>query len=100
MNIEYRVVGDGEISFGGGQDVTDLMNALEGAAVNTAAANNADTNGAAENKSIQALDTTSDPTSIKGTVVSQGSATAVTVAATTTAAAAAAVHTGLHEQGS
>ncbi|KAL7625807.1 hypothetical protein AAE478_005030 [Parahypoxylon ruwenzoriense] len=31
------VVGDGEISFGGGQDVTSLMNALEGAAVNAAA---------------------------------------------------------------
>ncbi|KAI1661175.1 hypothetical protein F4813DRAFT_385709 [Daldinia decipiens] len=30
------VVGDGEISFGGGQDVTSLMNALEGAAVNAA----------------------------------------------------------------
>ncbi|KAL3423833.1 hypothetical protein PVAG01_05580 [Phlyctema vagabunda] len=33
------VVGDGEISFGGKQDVTNLMNALEGAAVNGAAAN-------------------------------------------------------------
>lgn len=30
------VVGDGEISFGGGQDVSNLMNALEGAAVNAA----------------------------------------------------------------
>ncbi|KAL1895229.1 hypothetical protein Sste5346_005374 [Sporothrix stenoceras] len=37
------VVGDGEISFGGNQDVSNLMNVLEGAAVNTAAnvANNA-----------------------------------------------------------
>ncbi|KAK1754661.1 hypothetical protein QBC47DRAFT_447651 [Echria macrotheca] len=36
------VVGDGEISFGGKQDVTSLMNALEGAAVSAAAnANNA-----------------------------------------------------------
>ncbi|KAI1406020.1 hypothetical protein F4819DRAFT_508367 [Hypoxylon fuscum] len=37
------VVGDGEISFGGGQDVTNLMNALEGAAVSAASgtANNA-----------------------------------------------------------
>src|SRR5689334_7397014 len=33
------VVGDGEISFGGKADVTNLMNALEGAAVNGAAAN-------------------------------------------------------------
>jgi hypothetical protein len=36
------VVGDGEISFGGKQDVSNLMNALEGAAV-TAAANGAAT---------------------------------------------------------
>ncbi|KAI1414551.1 hypothetical protein F5Y13DRAFT_17354 [Hypoxylon sp. FL1857] len=40
------VVGDGEISFGGGQDVTNLMNALEGAAVNAATGT---TNGATEN---------------------------------------------------
>jgi hypothetical protein len=32
------VVGDGEISFGGKQDVSNLMNALEGAAVSGAAA--------------------------------------------------------------
>ena len=31
------VVGDGEISFGGRQDVTSLMNVLEGAAVSAAA---------------------------------------------------------------
>lgn len=31
------VVGDGEISFGGRQDVSSLMNVLEGAAVNAAA---------------------------------------------------------------
>ena len=36
------VVGDGEISFGGDQDVSNLMNALEGAAVT-----NAQNNGAA-----------------------------------------------------
>jgi hypothetical protein len=35
------VVGDGEISFGGKQDVANLMNALEGAAVSGAAANGA-----------------------------------------------------------
>jgi hypothetical protein len=35
------VVGDGEISFGGKQDVSNLMNALEGAAVSGAAANGA-----------------------------------------------------------
>ncbi|KIH90835.1 hypothetical protein SPBR_00838 [Sporothrix brasiliensis 5110] len=42
------VVGDGEISFGGEQDVSKLMNVLEGAAVNTAAtvANNAANNAA------------------------------------------------------
>lgn len=32
-----RPTGDGEISFGGRQDVSSLMNALEGAAVNAAA---------------------------------------------------------------
>ncbi|KAI0514449.1 hypothetical protein F5B22DRAFT_647758 [Xylaria bambusicola] len=49
------VVGDGEISFGGGQDVTSLLNALEGAAVNSAGASNgaAANNAAAED--IQAL---------------------------------------------
>ncbi|KAK5630777.1 hypothetical protein RRF57_006492 [Xylaria bambusicola] len=49
------VVGDGEISFGGGQDVTNLLNALEGAAVNSAGASNgaATNNAAAED--IQAL---------------------------------------------
>jgi hypothetical protein len=35
------VVGDGEISFGGKQDVSNLMNALEGAAVSGAVANGA-----------------------------------------------------------
>jgi hypothetical protein len=35
------VVGDGEISFGGQQDVSALMTALQGAAVNTAVANGA-----------------------------------------------------------
>jgi len=30
-------IGDGEISFGGGQDVSDLVNTLEGAAVTAAA---------------------------------------------------------------
>lgn len=40
-----RSTGDGEISFGGGQDVSNLINALEGAAVN--AASGAATNGAA-----------------------------------------------------
>ncbi|ORY71863.1 uncharacterized protein BCR38DRAFT_22248 [Pseudomassariella vexata] len=35
------VVGDGEISFGGNQDVTSLMNALEGAAVSAAAGSGA-----------------------------------------------------------
>lgn len=35
------VVGDGEISFGGKADVSNLMNALEGAAVSGAAANGA-----------------------------------------------------------
>jgi hypothetical protein len=41
------VVGDGEISFGGKQDVSNLMNALEGAAVAGGAANGAGTAAAA-----------------------------------------------------
>ncbi|GAP89139.1 hypothetical protein SAMD00023353_0902060 [Rosellinia necatrix] len=52
------VVGDGEISFGGNQDVTALLNALEGAAVTSATANGGATNGAANNdvaQDIQAL---------------------------------------------
>ncbi|KAF7875172.1 hypothetical protein EAF04_002344 [Stromatinia cepivora] len=42
------VVGDGEISFGGKADVSNLMNALEGAAVTGAATNGAAANGAAK----------------------------------------------------
>lgn len=45
------VVGDGEISFGGKQDVTNLMNALEGAAVNAASGN---FNSGNTNTSVQA----------------------------------------------
>ncbi|KAI1125383.1 hypothetical protein F5Y10DRAFT_279564 [Nemania abortiva] len=78
------VVGDGEISFGGGQDVTSLLNALEGAAVTGAAANTA-TNGAAEN--VQAVEAASDPTPAEETVAAQGSET-VTPAAEATPAAA------------
>ncbi|EGZ74802.1 hypothetical protein NEUTE2DRAFT_155395 [Neurospora tetrasperma FGSC 2509] len=53
------VVGDGEISFGGKQDVSTLMNALEGAAVNAAAgaASNApvaSAPAAGEKKTVQA----------------------------------------------
>lgn len=56
------VVGDGEISFGGGQDVTNLLNALEGAAVTSAGAatNNAATDNVAQD--IQALAVPADPT--------------------------------------
>ncbi|TGO13975.1 hypothetical protein BTUL_0060g00320 [Botrytis tulipae] len=49
------VVGDGEISFGGKADVSNLMNALEGAAVTGAATNNgAAANGAAATTPPQA----------------------------------------------
>ncbi|KAF7904067.1 hypothetical protein EAF00_001401 [Botryotinia globosa] len=49
------VVGDGEISFGGKADVSNLMNALEGAAVAGAATNNgAAANGAAATAPTQA----------------------------------------------
>lgn len=44
--ITDKATGDGEISFGGRQDVSNLMNALEGAAVN-AAGQRANANGAA-----------------------------------------------------
>ncbi|KAI1469766.1 uncharacterized protein F4812DRAFT_302534 [Daldinia caldariorum] len=50
------VVGDGEISFGGGQDVTNLMNALEGAAVNAATGT---ARGATENAASAPVTTTS-----------------------------------------
>lgn len=43
------MVGDGEISFGGGQDVTNLMNALEGAAVSAASGT---AGGRAENAAV------------------------------------------------
>ncbi|KAI0408222.1 hypothetical protein F4802DRAFT_594659 [Xylaria palmicola] len=69
------VVGDGEISFGGGQDVTSLLNALEGAAVTSAAANNGATNGAAQE--VQALDAPADPTPAESTVAAQGGETVI-----------------------
>ncbi|KAI1377209.1 hypothetical protein F4677DRAFT_48705 [Hypoxylon crocopeplum] len=71
------VVGDGEISFGGGQDVTNLMNALEGAAVN--AATGTATNNAA---AVPAADTTAD-----NTVVGESGVVATNNAAETTEAA-------------
>ncbi|TGJ86152.1 hypothetical protein E0Z10_g2613 [Xylaria hypoxylon] len=86
------VVGDGEISFGGGQDVTNLLNALEGAAVTSAAANNAASNdvvttGAAQD--IQALGTPSKATPAKDTtdVVAQAIETPVVTPDVTAAAA-------------
>ncbi|KAI0120110.1 hypothetical protein GGR51DRAFT_554146 [Nemania sp. FL0031] len=86
------VVGDGEISFGGGQDVTSLLNALEGAAVTGAAANTAATNGAAQD--VQAAEVPADPTPAEGTVAAQGSETVVPATEATPAAADA----GLQEQ--
>ncbi|EMR63648.1 hypothetical protein MGN70_002122 [Eutypa lata] len=47
------VVGDGEISFGGGSDVTELMNTLEGAAVDAAAGT---TSQARETQSVDVAD--------------------------------------------
>ncbi|KAI1175494.1 hypothetical protein F4777DRAFT_578989 [Nemania sp. FL0916] len=81
------VVGDGEISFGGGQDVTTLLNALEGAAVTSASANGA-TNGAA--KDIQALKVPSDPKPTDVAIEKQGSEPAQ--------ATPAAAGTGLQQQ--
>lgn len=48
------VVGDGEISFGGKQDVSTLINALEGAAVNAAAGAASNTAVADEKKPVEA----------------------------------------------
>ncbi|KAI0490675.1 hypothetical protein F4859DRAFT_458806 [Xylaria cf. heliscus] len=79
------VVGDGEISFGGGQDVTNLLNALEGAAVTSATANSGATNGAAQN--VPTLEKPADPTPAENTVAAQGSETAAATPETTTAAA-------------
>lgn len=86
------VVGDGEISFGGGQDVTNLLNALEGAAVTSATANNAATNGAAQD--VQALEVPATPTPAESTKAAEGSETVVPA----TEATPAAVDTGLQEQ--
>ncbi|CAK7202342.1 hypothetical protein SEUCBS139899_005065 [Sporothrix eucalyptigena] len=79
------VVGDGEISFGGNQDVSNLMNVLEGAAVNTAAnvANNA------------AKATTATSTTVTNEVPAAGTANN---AATTNAVAAAPATDPLIEQ--
>ncbi|KAI0541029.1 hypothetical protein GGR58DRAFT_74844 [Xylaria digitata] len=76
------VVGDGEISFGGGQDVTSLLNALEGAAVSSAAANNVasndvTTNGAAQDIQALAVPADSTPTENNTPVVAQATETAV-----------------------
>jgi hypothetical protein len=79
------VVGDGEISFGGGQDVTNLLNALEGAAVNSAAANNGATNGAAQD--VQALNAPSTPATDESTVAAQGGETPVATPDTTSVTA-------------
>lgn len=77
------MVGDGEISFGGGQDVTALMNALEGAAVNSAGASaEAGTNNAAA-EDIQALGTPATTT----TSAAAAAETTVAVQATETAVA-------------
>ncbi|KAI1076056.1 hypothetical protein F5B20DRAFT_584619 [Whalleya microplaca] len=75
------VVGDGEISFGGGQDVTNLMNALEGAAVNAAGETaGGNTRGAAQG-STQA-------TAAEGAAVTAPEATPATAATGQSSAAA------------
>ncbi|KAJ9148367.1 hypothetical protein NKR23_g5107 [Pleurostoma richardsiae] len=70
------VVGDGEISFGGGQDVSNLMNALEGAAVNAAA-------GATTNAAVAAA-----PAAVEVPATQATPAETAAVPATATAAAA------------
>ncbi|KAI1351740.1 hypothetical protein F5Y01DRAFT_108103 [Xylaria sp. FL0043] len=90
------VVGDGEISFGGGQDVTNLLNALEGAAVTSATANGEATNGAAQD--IQALAAPSDSTPADNTVAAQATTTAVAAPVETPEATASAVDPSLQQQ--
>ncbi|KAK6954705.1 hypothetical protein Daesc_004673 [Daldinia eschscholtzii] len=70
------VVGDGEISFGGGQDVTNLMNALEGAAVNAATGT---AGGATENAASAPVAASSvTPVDESGVVAAQSSSSPVT----------------------
>ena len=47
------MVGDGEISFGGGQDVSELLNTLEGAAVDAAV----ETSEGSEGEAVDAAET-------------------------------------------
>ncbi|XXH00666.1 translation elongation factor Tu [Hypoxylon texense] len=76
------VVGDGEISFGGGQDVTNLMNALEGAAVNAASGT---TNNAAATENAAAVPAVSADTTPVEVVAAQEETPEVATPAETTA---------------
>ncbi|KAK3499260.1 uncharacterized protein B0T23DRAFT_409331 [Neurospora hispaniola] len=71
------VVGDGEISFGGKQDVSTLMNALEGAAVNAAA-------GAASNAPVASAPAAGEKKTVQAAAV-PAAAAAPTIAPTSPA---------------
>ncbi|KAH6845466.1 hypothetical protein B0I37DRAFT_417000 [Chaetomium sp. MPI-CAGE-AT-0009] len=62
------VVGDGEISFGGRQDVSSLITALEGAAVNAAAGAANAAEGANNNAAVAAASASAVPAPVPNTV--------------------------------
>ncbi|CAJ2507804.1 Uu.00g089900.m01.CDS01 [Anthostomella pinea] len=76
------VVGDGEISFGGGQDVTSLMNALEGAAVS--GATSAAGTGTESAAAVATPDTTIKDETVAAQEAGQDKTVAAPVATTTT----------------
>jgi hypothetical protein len=91
------VVGDGEISFGGGQDVSQLFNTLEGAAVN-AATGKSNTNGAAQAAApAAAAPATTTPAATPA--AAQGATAAAAVEETTAVAANPTTDSILSEQG-
>lgn len=89
------MVGDGEISFGGAQDVSQLFNTLEGAAV-TAAAGTANTNGAA---AVAAPAVAAPAAAPAATTAAETTTAAATVQDTPVVAANPATDSVLSEQG-
>lgn len=90
----YRVVGDGEISFGGGQDVSQLFNTLEGAAVN-AATGQSNTAGAAQAAAPAVATSAAAPVAATPAVAAEGTTSAAAVEDTTPVA----TDSTLNEQG-
>ncbi|KAH9904771.1 hypothetical protein F4778DRAFT_45072 [Xylariomycetidae sp. FL2044] len=90
------VVGDGEISFGGGTDVTNLMNALEGAAVDAAAGTATENAAVAAQSNNQAAQTNQEETVAAQST--ESTETAEAPVTTTTASTNAAADPNLQEQ--